>query len=1396
MGHPLMVKCLPIFFLVLLIPVSLLPQHQNIKFEHLTSENGLSDNSISCIIQDSKGFMWFGTGSGLNKYDGYKFTIYKNDPGDSLSLSSNIITALYGDHSGELWIGTMDGGLCRYDIDHDSFIRYRRKKNNPNSLCQDRITAIYETDQHDLWIGCGGGLNKYIREADNFIRYFPEENKEKLKINVNWIGSITQDYSGRMWIGTYNEGLFYFDAVNDRFIRYEVPPEYSEIFINQFITQIYASRWRGRNLLWAESSTNGLYKINLTNDKITQYKHHPNDSTSISDNEIFTIYQVEDNSDELWLGTLTGGLNRFDLGTEEFVHFRHLRGSQQSLSDDHVSAIFRDKTGMMWVGTTKGGLNKFDPTPRRFRTIQDYIGNPYDLSGDFVTSIHESNEGGNQSVLWIGTVKSGLKRLDRTSGLLSGYRHDPENVHSLSHNWVTGIIESRLGKRSVLWVSTMGGGLNKIDLRTKRITHYYIPHDDPIYKNMYSICKDQNGRLWIPTHSTYLYRFDPETKRFTRYNLFGKQIYALKIDAAGMLWLGGESGLYKLNTATREKTHYRHITGDISSFSNNKVWSIFEDRNGTLWIGTSDGLNKFDRSSEVFTHFEVKNGLPGNVVRAMLEDRKGNLWLSTNQGILKFDPDSKKFRNFNTADGLHDNEFSRSVSFTNDQGEMFFGGKNGLTYFHPENIQENNYMPPIVLTDFQIFNKSIEPGKNSPLKSQVSEARNITLSHDQSIFSLEFAALEFRQAQSIKYAYKMENVDPNWVFTDASRRFVTYTQLGAGEYVFRVKAANKDGIWNEPGTSVKITILPPWWRTWWAYTIYTLLFATALWGWRRYELNRQRLKHNLELEHLKAEKLKEVDRVKSRFFANISHEFRTPLTLIRGPIQQLISGKFKGNITEQYYLILRNTSRLLKLINQLLDISRLEAGKMKLQARPENFVELTRQLTMAFESLASVKDIELQFTGPGEAVMMYLEREHYEKIINNLLSNALKFTNSGGKVEVGIRISGSGDRSGRRHNASTKAVITVKDNGPGIPPDQLPHIFDRFYQADGSYVKDTQGSGIGLALTKELVELHHGTIKAFSEAGKGTEFIIQLPMGNEHLKPEEMVDDPATSKTEVDSIIPTHPEEIIDEMTVPPLNKEIGPPADATIALVVEDNPDMRSYIREFLVQFYQVIEAVDGKDGFEKAADLIPDIIISDVMMPEMDGFQFCEKIKTDERTSHIPVILLTAKSSGESKLEGLETGADDYLTKPFDTSELNARIKNLIEQRCKLRERYGKEITLEPQQIAITSADANFLQKIMDAIEQHIGEPEFKVAELAIEVGMSRSQLFRKLKALTDQTPLEFIHKIKLKRAAALLANHSGNISEIAYQVGFNNPAYFAECFRKLYGMPPSEYLTRAKL
>ncbi|MCI0693346.1 ATP-binding protein [candidate division KSB1 bacterium] len=937
------------------------------------------------------------------------------------------------------------------------------------------------------------------------------------------------------------------------------------------------------------------------------------------------------------------------------------------------------------------------------------------------------------------------------------FQHDPDNPLSLSQNWVTTLLVDRRGD---LWVGTLEAGLNRLNHDQATFTHF--KHDIADTSSL--------------SHNYVTIIFE---------------------DVLGELWIGTEGGgLSHWQRQTGKFRNYQHRPSDPNSLSDNRVYVIYEmpgDSAHHLWVSTAAGLNQFDRRTKRFRRFTREHGLPSDFVIGIQSDNHENLWLTTNEGLARFNPHLAR----NPMDKIFKlselglDRIEPGAFFKNHNGEFLVGGRYGYVRFHPDSIKENRHVPPIVLTNFIVANQEYA------LDSSLAVKKNILLTYDQNFFSIEFAALDFTAPAKNQYAYMFEGFNRDWIYS-GNRRLADFTNVPPGTYTFRVKGSNNDGMWNEEGTSLRITITPPWWRTRWAYAFYIIVFTILLYGWRRFELNRVKIRNELRMQKLEAQKLQEIDEMKSRFFANISHEFRTPLTLILGPVEQIRAGEFKGNVQEAYGMILRNGRRLLRLINQLLDLAKLEAGRMSLQARPENIISFLKGLALSFASAAERKRITLTFSSLEEKLIAYIDRDKLEKIVSNLLSNALKFTPEGGSVTVAV---GSGSRTQVLPTATATASanfieISVTDTGSGIPAKLLDKIFDRFYQVDASHTREHEGTGIGLALTKELVELHHGEILVQSEVGRGTTFNVRLPLGKTHLQPEEVVETVTSDQFSVSSEQFTslenralNIEDQASNIQQPATSKEQQ--ADETIVLVVEDNRDVRTYIRQYLEPTFKVIEAVDGIDGVQKALEIIPDLIISDVMMPKRDGNELCRILKTDEKTSHVPIIMLTAKADSESKVYGLEIGADDYLIKPFDDKELLARVQNLIKLRRQLRERFSREMVLKPSAIAITPMDETFLQRVQSAVEKHLDEEEFSVEILAAEVGMSRAQLHRKLRALIDQSANQLIRSMRLQRAVELLRQNAGTIAEVAYMVGFGSQAYFTKCFHEQFGCSPKEYV-----
>ena len=809
---------------------------------------------------------------------------------------------------------------------------------------------------------------------------------------------------------------------------------------------------------------------------------------------------------------------------------------------------------------------------------------------------------------------------------------------------------------------------------------------------------------------------------------------------------------------------FKSDVNDPRSISGDLITAIYEDKKRDVWFGTNIGLNKYVRSTNSFIHYTEKEGLPNNLIFVIEGDGHGNLWLSTNKGISKLNPETGEIKNYDVTYGFTSNRFYFTGCKT-ENGEIYFGGPGGVTRFNPDSIKDNPYIPPIVITSFRIFDKHLPFGNK------------IKLPYDKNFLSFGFAALSYLSPERNQYAYKMEGFDKDWVYSGNTHN-VSYTNLEPGKYIFKVRGSNNDGVWNEVGTSISIIISPPWWRANWAYISYGFIIVLILYGLRHYELNRVELKNRMKMDEAVLKEREETDKIKSRFFANISHEFRTPLTLILGPAEKITSKTSDESIIKDARIIKRNSKRLLQLVNQLLDLSKLEAGKLKLAATKGNIVSFVKGIALSFESLSEEKDITLKIISEKEFVEVYFDKEKMIKILYNILSNAFKFTLPEGKIAIAVK---ENDKD---------VEIKIRDTGIGIPKEEVPKLFDRFYQVDSSFTKDYEGTGIGLAMTKELVELHHGNISVESEKGRWTEFTLKFPLGRNHLKDEEILPDEKTGKSK----------ELISEEEYyfsESIKKETGNEIDTdslkeekTIILVVEDNYDMREYIKESLGEDYLVEEAVNGEQGIRKAEKIIPDLIISDMMMPKMDGNEMTKILKHDEKTSHIPIIILTAKSEQENKLEGLETGADDYLTKPFDIRELQVRIKNLISIRKKLQEKYSKNNYIGKQdKKKLSSLDEKFMNKVMEVVENHLGEEDFSIEEFDKELGMGRVQIYRKLKALTGKSPSRYIRTIRLIKARKMIIEKQGNISEIAYSVGFTAPQYFTKCFREEFGYSPSD-------
>jgi signal transduction histidine kinase/ligand-binding sensor domain-containing protein/DNA-binding response OmpR family regulator len=1420
-----------------------------LKFQHLTTTDGLPSNMNYNIFQDHQGFLWFANQSGLVRYDGYECKIYSPDSLDPYSISTSWVNQICEDSLSDLWIGSPFNGINKYERETGNFFHFNQR----NGLSSDSIFQCYMDRSDILWIvHTNGMLDKLDTKYGKILcnPHLPKGVLNGKKFNVYYYGNylnliaISDDSRGNVWIGTRGAGVFCYNRKQNTYTQYLHDPNNRNSLSCDTVTCIYEDK---NKTIWIASWGGGLNRFLPETNSFAIYRHLDNNKNSLSNN--FCLNLFGDNLNKIWI-TVRGGLDCVDPESKSIRHYKNEPDKPGSLNfkslyfEVFAVPVYEDKTGYLWIhiGGTPFRQDAYDIFDSQFNTFSHCFVNMNDQAG-YRGIYSNSFLCDNSGIIWISGTERGINKLNPTMQQFAHYTNDPLNSNSLSYCNATAVLESKY-LPGTLWIATTGG-LDRYTLNTDEFRHY---KPDPKDLNslvdsfIYSLCEDDYGVLWIGTSEGYscyniknntfknfvnilgdpkstgpytvwciykdnegtiwlvdrltgLYYFERKTGKLTKYghhqkipeNLLSGGLNCIYQDRSGIYWVGSDDGLIQFDL--RQHIFNRYLTDKM-------IQVIYEDNSNNLWLGTRlDGLVLFNRQKGKASFYAIDDGLCNNKINTIVDDENGNLWLGTEGGLSRYTIQTGTFTNFNQDDGLPSQLFDWHAARISN-GQIWMPTiDNGVVAFDPEKISYNPVPPKIVITGIEISNEPLKSGDHSPLSEDITVSKEIHLKYFQNNISMECTALHYSISQKNQYAFWLENYDKGW-HNARYNRIATYTNLDPGKYIFHVKASNSDNVWNEEGITLRIIISPPWWRTGWAYFLYLLFLGGVVFLIWKELRRRDRMKQELKMKQFEADKLQELDHMKSNFFANISHELRTPLTLIVGPVEQLIDEIYEKKWNGILQLVLRNSRQLLRLINQLLDFSKLEAGRMKLSAREEDIVPLLKGMVFSFNSLAERKKIDLSVNTEQDKLNIFIDQDKLGKIISNLLSNAFKYTSSGGKIQVELSVVTIENTTNELvYRPQKVAEIRVSDTGIGIPPEHLSHIFDRYYRIDE---KDGQtGTGIGLALTKELVELHHGSVSVESVPGKGSLFIVHLPLGKNHLTDNEMAESqpgkpiPDEDNTEVSLSDDT---DSIGEQTASEQKDIILSEKKASRLLIVEDTEDVRIYIRGLLSSNYEIEEAVDGLDGYEKAIESIPDLIISDVMMPKMDGFVLCEKMKTDERTSHIPVILLTARASEASKLEGLETGADVYLVKPFNAKELLIRVNKLIEQRQKLRERFSRDITLSPKEISVTSTDERFLNRALEVIEKHMSDTEFGVDVFGKEVGMSHSHLHRKIKALTNQSPVELIRSIRLKRAASLLIQKYGNISEVAYATGFNSPAYFSDCFLKQFGKSPSAFIAQA--
>ncbi len=1363
-----------LFWLGMVISVTCHLDGQEVaSFQHLSKKDGLSQVSVFAIAQDSAGFMWFGTRNGLNKFDGYQFKIYKKDT-STHSLVADDIRHLYSDPvTHDLWIGTVSG-LGQYQMGMDKFSNYLNAPTDSTSISNNVIRQVFRDSKSRLWVATSVGLNLYQKEHNNFIRYYLKD-QHNFELVSKDVKTIFEDSENQIWVGT-NDGLY--RLLEEDPLRFE---QIENISLSN--THIKSIVENSDHNLWIGTDGGGLNYWDRSQNKITIYKSDKNAQHKISHNTIRSM--VMDHNDNLWVGTFDG-LNLLEKGQTEFEIFKKEVFSNTGISDQSIHSLYVDRSGSLWVGTYYGGVNHWVDKYNQFKNFK-HIPNQNSLSGNVVSSFAEDEKNN----LWIGTEGGGLNYFDKEKNQFQHYQYQSGVKNTLSGN----NIKALLLDGDQLWIGTFKRGLNRLDIPSGKFTHFKTDAFDGNVlaaggtslsnSSVYGLHKE-GDLLWVLTYGNGLGILEVTTNKFHNFSENTKDTNSISSDlvrvvlktTTGDFWIGTEKGL---NKAFLDENGFPNKFETY--FPNETIYALQQSSNQKIWVGTyTNGLYLFDPENGKSTHFTTADGLAGNTIFGILEFNEEEVWLSTNNGITRFNLKEKSFTNYDYSNGLANLEHNFNAYYKTRSNNFLFGGIHGFTEFNPQHIQPNKFIPPIVFTELRQNNNIVNVRqKNALLQKGINYTESLKFNYNEANFTISFAALDYFSPENNRYAYMLEGLDKTWNYT-VGQTEANYAIQKEGKYIFRLKGANSDGLWNPLERKMKIIVQPPLYRSWWAYLLYLVIGGVMITGLIRYI----RLRHKLQLQQISKEKQDELYEMKLRFFTNITHEFRTPLTLILGPVKDLLDKqKLLPEVQNQLSLIERNTQRLLNLVNQLMTFRKLATDHEPMKVSHENIIDFLKEIFLSFQELARTRHIEYQFKAPVESLMIWYDPDKLEKVFINLLSNAFKFTPNEGVIVMEVS------------EIKEFVNIRVQDSGVGVAPQLKDQIFKRFYEKNTAQISSIKGSGIGLAISKQMVELHDGNIRVLSPKPgdqNGATFLVQIPKGKAHFNFGKKIEKLPVAAPKKEVQVPPAVE--TTKHTTPVPANSISNKKDRKelpLLLIVEDNPEIRAYVQQIFFNEYRFVTADNGEKGLVKAKKEMPDLIISDVMMPVMDGITLSRKLKTDIETSHIPIILLTARTAAIFKIEGLKTGVDDYVTKPFNSEELRLKVRNIVRTRQTLKEKFTRALNFDPQQIDVTSADEELLKKAMKIVENNINNYEFNVNQFATELTVSRPLLFIKLKALTGQTPNNFIKTIRLKRAAQLLKTHKLNISEIAYQVGFKDPKYFRKCFKDQFKMPPSEYETQ---
>ena len=1347
-------------------------------------KDGLSFGIVNSITQDSKGFMWFATDDGLNRFDGTNFKVFKSEPNNPYSLPSNYVQNIFKDGDGEIWISSRRG-IYKFDTSTERFSKFCPGGNG--AACLNFVTSIFENNKSQLWFSCGGsGFSYYDHKSGQFKIY----NKHSLPaLQGTNIINVIEDAHGLLWVATLDGGLNVF-SVKDGVILKNLSAQFPLSIIPQGrINAIYEDH---NHDIWIAASK-GLFLYRRSENKFhvflgSKYKLRSNYFSSL----------LEDDNKNLFIGLQDGGLYNIDLGAAEKSDYEQViinpvkSEENYSVTARSVQALFKDKDKNIWAGTYGDGIYMLSNLPQKFNKFQNKLVDNFGSSFLRYYGMCMDSEG----YLWLGTDGDGIYKKKLNGDVVKYYRADGRKG-SLTDNAILCAYKDR---SNTLWFGSYSQGLFRYDKQTDSFKNFIHKANDPAsigLNDVRVILQDSKNNLWVGTNGGGLSMLPVGTDKFVNYNpqnskIVSNNIRALAEDKYGNLFIGTyASGLRYFVKDQNKFVDYFSQAQNEKFLPSQVIYSLYLDKNENLLIGTEgNGLVIYDIRNKTFKQYTETEGLADNTINAIEQDDSGTIWISTDKGLSRIEPRSNRITNYDTWDGVQGGQFNpRSSLYCSEKKFMVFGGTEGYNIFYPAEVERNTFRPRVLITGLQLFGKEVEVGqKDNILSKVITESTEITLQPNQSVFSIQYVALNYAYAPKCEFAYKLDGLEKNWNYVK-SQKSVTYRYLPPGDYTFKVKTANQDGIWFENYAALKIRILPPWYKTWWAFLGYLIIVVTLIYYYLRYRSNQAKLKYEIKIAQMSAEKEKELNERKLSFFTNISHEFRTPLTLIINPVKELLfSPAEKASDTGNLNIVYRNARRLLSLVDQLLLFRKADSEADKLKVVKLNIVNLCKEVFLCFSHQANSKGILFEFVCETDTIEVFADREKIEIALFNLISNAIKFTPNYGTITCSIS------------ETNAYVNIEIKDNGCGIDEHVGDQLFDKFYQARNE-ISSASGFGIGLYLVKRFIEDHNGRISYRSTKGAGTTFKVCLQKGKEHLNSNFIFEDVAETSAFLDELMEHYEEDAPAskagmELQSPSHKKSDPLNFESRSMVIVDDNEQIRQYLKQIFCNEFEVFEAENGVDALTIIYQILPDIIISDVLMQGLSGIELCNRVKDDPSLSHIPVVLLTASSSPEIKLKGIEGGADDYISKPFEKELLVARITGILKSKNNLQKYFYNEITLKSNDLKIPSDYKEFLAQCIKIVEEHLTDNDFCIKMLADEIGMSQSNLYKKIRSISGQSTNAFVRFIRLRRAAELFLNTDCTVAQAAYMVGINDLKYFREQFGKLFGINPSDYIKKFRV